>query len=144
MNETNDQARLAAKAIIEKLTTDIRDRRGLGDEWEQISPSVMDEELIPAWTKIIEKEIAKASDQQPEAAPTAEAIAGSLKQPGSTSGDEYQPPSERDLEIQSLRCTLYQAASRYHECLLREGHTLDEIMRFSDELENAADAWAMR
>jgi len=63
---------------------------------------------------------------------------------GSTSTDDYQEPSARDLEIQSLRCTLYQAASRYHQCVMKKGHTLEEILRLSDELENAADAWATR
>ena len=47
------------KRIFERLDKDIRDRRGLGNEWEAIDSDVMDDELRPAWEKIIAEEIAK-------------------------------------------------------------------------------------
>lgn len=83
MNEANEQARRVARKIIKRLSADIWDRDGLGDEWIQISPKVMKNELVPAWTKIIVEEVAKASGQQAGDYPTEKVIAGSLKQPGS-------------------------------------------------------------
>ena len=65
MNEASDQARAVARKIIKRLSEDIFDRAGLGDEWVQISPNVMDEEIVPTWTNIIIEEISRKQDAAP-------------------------------------------------------------------------------
>ncbi len=49
-----------AKRIVERLDTDISDRRGLKWEWDKIDSEVMDNELKPTWERIICEEVAKA------------------------------------------------------------------------------------
>lgn len=50
---------LIAAEIFEKLSRDISDRRGLKYEWEQIDEEIINEELRPAWERIIKKVIRK-------------------------------------------------------------------------------------
>ncbi len=51
---------IAAKAV-ERIITDISDRSGLGNEWEQIDSGVQDE-IRNQWSAIIIGEIQKALD----------------------------------------------------------------------------------
>lgn len=102
MNEANEQARLVARKIIKRLSADIGDRRGLGDEWEQIDSKVMEEELVPAWTKIIAEEVAKASGQQPEAVQNAGTIAGSFRRVVKSPGGFQLDALEMEKSIKLL------------------------------------------
>jgi len=45
------------RRIFERLETDIRDRKGLKHEWAAIDDDVMNEELRPAWQRILTEEI---------------------------------------------------------------------------------------
>jgi len=45
------------RRIFERLDIDIRDRKGLKHEWGAIDDDVMNEELRPAWEKILTEEI---------------------------------------------------------------------------------------
>lgn len=42
-----------AKAIARKIIEDLRKRKGIGDEWNQIDDDAQ-EEIIEAWTEIID------------------------------------------------------------------------------------------
>lgn len=48
-----------SNAIFERLSRDIKDRRGIKHEWNAIDKDVMDEEIKPEWEKIIQEEIQK-------------------------------------------------------------------------------------
>lgn len=48
-----------ARRIFDRLDVDIRDRKGLKQEWGAIDDKVMNEELRPAWAKIIAEEISR-------------------------------------------------------------------------------------
>lgn len=50
------------RRIFERLDTDIRDRRGLKHEWGAIDDDVMNDELRPAWEKILTEEISRLLD----------------------------------------------------------------------------------
>ena len=52
MNELTDK-------IFERLSLDISDRRGLKQEWERIDDDIMEEDVKPAWKRIIEDEVLK-------------------------------------------------------------------------------------
>lgn len=47
------------KNIIQDLENDILDRRGLKWEWHSIDPDIIENEIKPAWAKIIEKHLTK-------------------------------------------------------------------------------------
>jgi len=44
-----------SEKIFKKLSDDIRDRKGIGDEWESIDSDIMRDEIKPTWIEIIEK-----------------------------------------------------------------------------------------
>lgn len=50
---------IAARRIFNKLSEDISDRRGIGDEWDQISPNVKSVEIRREWEQIFTEEIEK-------------------------------------------------------------------------------------
>ena len=52
-----NSVRKTTAVIIDRLVTDISDRRGLRQEWEQIDDDVREDEIFPAWRKIIKEEI---------------------------------------------------------------------------------------
>ncbi len=58
--------------------------------------------------------------------------------------ETYEPPTEREMEVHSQRTKLYNAACEYARCVNNPKHTMEEVMRLSDELEATADAWASR
>ena len=61
--------------------------------------------------------------------------------------DSLQPEraaAEREYEIHALRTKLYNAACKYSRCVNDPKHMMDDVMRLSDELEAAAEAWAFR
>lgn len=53
------RARPLEQRIFDAIAADIRGRKGVGDEWEQIDEEVMKEEIRPTWEKIISDEIKK-------------------------------------------------------------------------------------
>ena len=50
------EKREKAREIAESIASDIKGRRGIGNEWEMID-DVIQEEIIDAWMAIIEKEL---------------------------------------------------------------------------------------
>ena len=55
----NTELNIAARRIFNRLDVDISDRRGLGNEWDQISPNVKNVEIRRTWEQIITEEIEK-------------------------------------------------------------------------------------
>jgi len=53
----NTNLNIAARRIFNRLDKDIGDRRGLGNEWDQISPNIKNVEIRSAWEQIITEEI---------------------------------------------------------------------------------------
>lgn len=49
--------------ILERLTTDIRDRHGLKHAWAAIPKEVMNTELRPAWERLLTEEISELLNQ---------------------------------------------------------------------------------
>ena len=47
-----------AKRIVFNLISDLTDRRGLRQEWDQIDEDIQ-EEIIQTWIDIVEKELSK-------------------------------------------------------------------------------------
>lgn len=64
--------------------------------------------------------------------------------PAAVAGAAPCSASDREHEIHALRTKLYNAAYEYTQAMMNTKHTLDEIMRLSNELEAAAEAWAFR
>lgn len=52
-----------ARDLFMKLDHDIRDRQGIGDEWQAIDGEVMTGEIMPKWESIIARAIAAAREQ---------------------------------------------------------------------------------
>ena len=50
------EKRVLAQKIVAGLLQDFTDRRGLGQEWEQIDEEIQ-EEIVEEWTQIVEKEL---------------------------------------------------------------------------------------
>ena len=55
----SENINIVARRIFNKLSEDISDRRGIGDEWDQISPNVKSVEIRGAWEQIFTEEIEK-------------------------------------------------------------------------------------
>ena len=55
----NTELNVVARRIFNRLDVDISDRRGLGNEWDQISPNVKNVEIRRTWEQIITEEIEK-------------------------------------------------------------------------------------
>ena len=55
----NTELNIVARRIFNRLDVDISDRRGLGNEWDQISPNVKNVEIRRTWEQIITEEIEK-------------------------------------------------------------------------------------
>jgi ubiquinone biosynthesis protein UbiJ len=53
----SDSINIVARRIFNKLSEDIGDRRGIGDEWDQISPNVKSVEIRRTWEQIFIEEI---------------------------------------------------------------------------------------
>jgi hypothetical protein len=51
-----DANMIAAKLAVEALIKDLKDRQGIGDEWEQIDSDIQ-EEIKDTWTMIVLNEI---------------------------------------------------------------------------------------
>jgi chromosome segregation ATPase len=65
--KVNTELNIVARRIFNRLDVDISDRRGLGNEWDQISPNVKNVEIRSAWEQIITEEIEKhIGAQQPK------------------------------------------------------------------------------
>ena len=63
----NTELNIVARRIFNRLDVDISDRRGLGNEWEQISPNVKNVEIRSAWEQIITEEVGNLTGaQQPK------------------------------------------------------------------------------
>lgn len=64
----NTELNIVARRIFNRLDADISDRRGLGNEWEQISPNIKNVEIRSAWEQIITEEVEKhVGSNQPKA-----------------------------------------------------------------------------
>ena len=55
----NTELNIVARRIFNRLDVDISDRRGLGNEWDQISPNVKNVDIRRTWEQIITEEIEK-------------------------------------------------------------------------------------
>lgn len=55
----SEKINIVARRIFNKLSEDISDRRGIGDEWDQISPNVKSVEIRRIWEQIFTNEIEK-------------------------------------------------------------------------------------
>lgn len=55
----SENINIVARRIFNKLSDDISDRRGIGDEWDQISPNVKSVEIRGTWEQIFIEEIEK-------------------------------------------------------------------------------------
>jgi hypothetical protein len=53
----NTNLNVAARRIFNRLDKDIGDRRGLANEWDQISPNMKNVEIRSAWEQIFTEEI---------------------------------------------------------------------------------------
>jgi hypothetical protein len=63
----NTNLNVAARRIFNRLDKDISTRRGLGNEWDQISPNIKNVELRSAWEQIFTEEIERyESAEKPE------------------------------------------------------------------------------
>lgn len=61
---------ILARRIFNRLDKDIGDRRGLGNEWDQISPNIKNVEIRSAWEQIITEEIERYESGKNSEQPT--------------------------------------------------------------------------
>lgn len=55
---TKERLEQAIHMIVDDLEADIRGRRGIGQEWDQIEGEIVMKEIFPRWKEILNKHIA--------------------------------------------------------------------------------------
>lgn len=133
----NTELNIAARRIFNRLDADISDRRGLGNEWEQISPNVKNVDIRRTWEQIITEEIEKHTSELQTRVKRLEASL--LDYIGASEQDKTEcifgigKPAKHQYYLKNNSCTAISAKDSHCICWRDEGTGPLSHRRHSDD-----------